>query len=188
MIGVPVIGLMLRTVDQVQMKTVGCLADDDSLFRQSDARVRSVGEIGHEYALPDGGSLGVLDVLDVDHDLRKSFIENAWLDLERNLRAFQAIFEAAQSRLSFGRDVDAIAQREQPGAEDEDREDSQETPYPHAAGAHSSDFAVGGETAQANQDSDQNTHGQRVGEGERDGVGEDFEHAWERSAGTDDEF
>ena len=41
------------------------------------------------------------------------------MDLERNLRALQAIFETAQSCLSFGRQIDTIAQREQPGAEDE---------------------------------------------------------------------
>src|SRR6476660_8792167 len=153
------IGFVFRTVDQVEMKTVEPLANDDSFFGQGNSRIGGIGEIGHEDALPDGGSLCALDVLDVDHDLGKSFIENARLNFERDLRALQAVFEMAERSLRPGSDIHTVDQSEKPCANDENREDPEETPYAHAAGAHGCDFAVGGETAQADQDSDQNAHG-----------------------------
>ena len=77
---------------------------------------------------------------------------------------------------------------EEPGADHEKRKRTQEAPDTHATGAHGGDFAIGGETAQADQDSDQHAHRQRVGEGERDGEKENLGDAGQRSAGADDEF
>ena len=94
----------------------------------------------------------------------------------------------AQRGLGSRGDVKSVGQRHEPGGEDEDREHPQEAPHAHAAGAHGGDLAVGGEAAEADEDSDQHAHGQRVGERERDGEEENFGDAGQRSAGADDQF
>ena len=130
----------------------------------------------------------LLHVLHVEHDFGKSFIEDARLHFERNLRAFKPVFEASEGSLRLGRNIHTIYQSQQPGGDDENRKYPEEAPHAHAAGAHGGDFAVGGEAAEADQDSDQHAHGQRVSERQRDGEGENFSDAGQRSAGADHQF
>ncbi len=182
------IGFVLGSVDQVEVEAVLPFADHDGFPRERDLGVGGVAEVGHEDALPYGGALGVLHVLNVEDFLGESFIKNAGLNLEGNLGAFEAVFEVSESGLSAGRDVEAIEERKDPCGHDEERKGAEESPDAHAAGTHGGDFAVGGETAETDKDSDQHAHGQRVGEGQGNGEKEDFGDAGQGSAGADDEF
>ena len=93
--GILGIGLMLRSIDHVQVQAVLTFADDDGFLGQRDLGVGGVAEIRHEHALPHGGALRSLHILDIENLLRKSLVENAGLDFEGNLGAFEAVFEVA---------------------------------------------------------------------------------------------
>ena len=93
-----------------------------------------------------------------------------------------------ERREGTGSEIDAVAEREEPGHDDENRNDAEEGPDAEAAGAHGGDFAVGGEAAEADEDSDQHAHRNGVSEGDGDGIEEDFGDAGERGAVADDEF
>ena len=53
----------------------------------------------------------------------------------------------SESGLGPGSDIEAVDQREEPGGQNENRDDAEEGPDPDAAGAHGRDFAVSGEAA-----------------------------------------
>ncbi len=179
---------MHRAVDQVQVQAVLTFADDDAFLGQRYFRIGGVAQVGHEDALPQGRALSALHVLHIENYFGKSFVEDAGLDFERNLRAFESIFQVAEGGLGAGRDVESVDQRQGPGADDEDGEHAEEAPHAHAAGAHGGDFTVGGESAEADEDADQHAHGQRVGEGEWDGEKENLGDAGQWGAGADYEF
>src|SRR6266496_3014309 len=168
----------------MQVQAVLALADDNGFAGQGNLWIRSVGEVRHEDALPNSGALGGLHVLHVKNFLGKSFIKDSRLDLKRNLRTLEAFFEMSKSGLRARRDVEAIDKRSDPRHEDKGRECAEKGPHAHAAGAHGSDLAVGGEAAETDKDSDQHAHGEGVGEGERNGEEEDFRDTGQGSAGA----
>ncbi len=182
------IGFVRGAVDEVQVQAIGAFADDDALLGKSNFRIAGVGNIRHENVFPQGSALRALHILHIQNVFRKSFVENAGLDFKRNLRAFQAIFQADQRGLGAGRNVESVGQGEQPGGDDEDGKYPQEGPHAHAAGAHGGDFRVGCETAEADQNSQQHAHGNGVGKRERHGEKENLSDAGQGSAGADDEF
>ena len=186
--GVFGVGLVSGTVDQVQVQAVLAFADHDGFLGERDLGIGGIAQIGHEHALPHGGTLGALHVLHVEDDFGESFVEHSRLDFEGNLRTFQAVFEMTESGLGSRGDVESVDKSHEPCGDDEEGKGAKEAPDAHAAGAHGGDFTVGGETAEADQDADQHAHGKRVGEGERDGEEENFGDAGQGSAGADHEF
>jgi hypothetical protein len=182
------VGHVFGAVDQVQVQAVLTFADDDRFLGQGDRWVGGVAQVRHEDTLPNGCALGRLHVLHIENFFGESFVENSRLDFEGDLRTFEAVFEVAERGLGAGRDVEAVHHGHEPGGDDKDRERAQESPDSHAAGAHGGDFAVGGEAAEADQDSQKHAHGQRVGERERHGEEENLGDAGQGSAGTDNQF
>src|SRR5215469_14484673 len=73
----------------------------------------------------------------------------------------------SERRLRFWCEINAVAESQQPGGEEKNRKNSQETPDADATGLHGSNFAIGGEAAQADQNSDQHSGWQSNGEGFR---------------------
>ena len=115
-VGVARISLVLRTVYQMKMEAVGRFADDDTFFRQSDLWVSGVGEVGHEYIFPDGRSLRVFHVLNIQNVFGETFVEDAGLNLKRHLGALELVFKPGESGLRAGSDVDTIREGKQPPA------------------------------------------------------------------------
>ncbi len=109
---------MSGTVDQVQVETILAFADDDAFFGERDAGIGGVSEVGHEDAFPQGRPLRILHVLHVEDDFGESFIEDARLNLERNLGALEPIFEVAKCCERSRGDVQAVGQRQEPGGDD----------------------------------------------------------------------
>ena len=149
MIGNLGIGLVGRAINQVQVKRVHILAHQDALLCQRDSRRRRITDIGDEYSLPDGCALRALYVLYVEHQLRKTFVKHAWLDLKRGLRTLQPILQPPKCRLRLRGQVHTVNQGQQPCHHRKDGNDSKEGPHPDAAGAHGGDFAVGSQPAKA---------------------------------------
>ena len=83
---------MLRTVHQMQMEAVRGFADHNAFLGQRDFRVGGIGEVGHEYVFPDGRSLGVSHVLNIENVFGEAFVEDAGLNLEGDLRALEFVF------------------------------------------------------------------------------------------------
>src|SRR5437773_1897450 len=82
-----------------------------------------------------------------------------------------------QGFLRTRREIDAVSKSKQPGGEKKDGEDAEEMPHADAAGLHGCDFAVGGETAQADQYANQHSGGQGYGQRFRDDQDEQFDCA-----------
>ncbi len=99
------VGFVRGAIDQMQVQSVGTFTDDDAFPGQRDARIGGVGKIGHEDAFPYGGSLGILDVLHVDNDLGKPFVENARLDFKGHLGSFESIFQMPERGLGSRRKI-----------------------------------------------------------------------------------
>ena len=183
------IGSFVRgTVDEMQVQSVGPLADEHAFARQADAGRGGVRQIGEEDAFPQRSAGHGLDVLHVKNDLGEAFVKHARLDFERGLGRFQVALELSQSFERAGREIDAVAESEQPGQHHENRNHAQEGPHPQAAGAHGGDFAVRGQTAESDEDADQHAHGNGVGKRDRHGKEKDFGYARQRSAVADHEF
>ena len=124
----------------------------------------------------------------VENVIFEFFVEDAGLNLKRGLRALHPVLQTAQSSGRFGGHVDAVDHPQQPGGDGEDGDDANEHAGTHSAGAHGGDFAVGGETAQSDQDTDEGAHGQSNHERGGQGIEEDFADAGKRSAVADDQL
>ena len=147
----------------MQVQSVPALTDQNSLLCKGDLGCARIADVGKKHSFPDCRALGALHVANVEHHLGKAFVENARLDLKRNLGAFQLVLQAGQGFLSMGREIDAVSKSKQPSGKKKDGEDAKEMPNSDAAGLHGCDFAVGGETPQADQYADQNSGGQGYG-------------------------
>ena len=134
-----------------------------------------------KHALPDGGALRGLHVLNVKHELGKAFIENSRLHFKRRLRRLQPVFEPAQRGLRFRREIHGVEHGQRPGGHGKNGNDPQECPHADAAGPHGGDFAVGSQPAQPDQNSDQHAHRDGVSECNRQGIEEDFDARWAKA-------
>jgi len=110
------------------------------------------------------------------------------LNFERRLRRLQTILQLVEQGERSRSQINAVTEREQPGHDDEDRDDAEEGPYAQSAGTHGRDFAVGGEAAQSNEDADEDAHGNGVGERHGHGEEKDFSDARQGSAIANDKF
>ena len=182
------IGFVSGTVDQMQVQAVLAFGNENSFMRQRNAWIGGIGDIRQKNALPDRRALRGVHVLHVEHDLREPFVEDPGLDFKRNLRAFELILEMSQRSQRPRCEIESVDQRQQPCADDEDRQHAAKAPHAQAAGAHRSDFTVGGETAQANKNPHQHAHRDGISERQWHGVEENFSHAGQRRAGADYEF
>src|SRR6266699_2118426 len=143
----------------MKMKRTLAFADQNSLLRHSDSGGCRIAGIGDEYALPDGCALRALHVVDVQHHFRKAFVENTRLNLKRHLRSLQLVLQPGQRFLRTRSEIDAIGECKQPNRDKENRENAEKRPYADTTRLHSSNFAVGGETNESNQDSNQRSRG-----------------------------
>jgi len=171
---------------QMQVQCVGPLADQDALARQRDAGGRRLAQVRKEHTFPQRGARHGFHVLHVEHGFGEAFIENAGLNLERGLRALEPVLQIAERCQGTRRQIDAVDQGEHPRHDHEDRDHPQERPDAQAAGAHGRNFAVRGQTAQPNQDSDQHPHGNGVGQGHGNTVEEDLGDAGQRGTVAND--
>src|SRR5579871_1907868 len=96
------IGFMLGTVDEMKMQAVRALAHDDPFSRQSNAGIGGVGEVGHEDAFPECCSLGAFHIVYIQHHFREALVKDAWLNLKRDLRTLQTVFQMTESGLGTG--------------------------------------------------------------------------------------
>src|SRR5947207_8485021 len=172
----------------MQAQSVACFADENSPFRERYFWRGWIADVGKKNSLPDRRTLSALHVMNVEHHLREAFIKNARLDLKRYLRALQLLLQLRQRLLGTRRQVDAVAQGQDPGGEKEDGEHAEKMPNSDAAGPHGGDFAVGGKTAQPDEDPDQNPGWQSDGQRLRNNENEKFEGARERRAVADNQF
>ncbi len=136
-------------IGQVKVEHLWAFADQDALPRKSNAGRCRRADVGDEHALPDGGALRRLYILNVKHEFREAFIEDSGLHFKRRLRCFQPVLEPAQGGLRSRRQVHGIEQSKRPRGDGKKGNDPQERPRPDAAGSHGGDFAVGRKAAQA---------------------------------------
>ena len=181
------IGLVGGSIRQVQVQQLRTFADQDALPGQSNGRRGWIADVRDKYALPDGGALRGLYVLNIKHELGKALVEDSRLHFERRLRRLEPVLEPAQGGLRFGREVHGIEHRQHPGGHGEDGNDPQECPDADAAGPHRSDLTVGRQPAQPDQNSDEHTHGDGVSKSHRQREDEDFDHAGQRCAVAHDQ-
>jgi len=158
-----------RTIGQMQVQSIGSLADEQSFARQTDAGRGWITQIGEEHAFPESPARHGLDVLHVKDSLREALVKHAGLYFERDLRRLEAILELSQGGERSGRKIDTVAKSEQPCSHHEDRDHTQKGPYADAAGAHGGDFAVGGEAAESDEDADKYAHRNGVSKCDGDG-------------------
>ena len=90
--------------------------------------------------------------------------------------------------MRLGGHIESVDQGQQPGTENKNQDNSQETPHADTAGAHGCDFAVSREATEANQDTYQDAHWNRVGKGDGHGEKEDLRHARQGGAVADDQL
>ncbi len=91
LVGIVGVGLMLAAVEEMEAEGLGVggvagSADDDGLVGGGDVGGGGLGEVGEEDMMPEGGSGGGTDVLDVEDVVLEVFVEDAGLDLEGGLR------------------------------------------------------------------------------------------------------
>src|ERR1019366_1393781 len=122
------IGFVGRTVFQVQVQAVLALGDEDAFAGQRDARIGGIRDVGEKHALPNRATLSAVHVLHVEHELRKAFIEHSGLHFKGNLRAFELIFQASQRCQRPRRQVKPVAQSQQPGGGDKNRQYAAKAP------------------------------------------------------------
>ena len=161
---------------------------NEGLVGGDDVGVCGLGEVGEEEVVPGGGSGDRAHVLDVEDVVLEVFIEDAGLDFEGGLRGFELIFQLEQIAGGARREVKGVDQAEAERGEGEDGDDADKAEGPDAAGAHGGDLAVGGETAEAKEDSGEDGGGQRDGEEVGQGVGEDAQDIGEGGGVADDEL
>ena len=136
---------MLGSVGKVEVKRARGAGGDDGGIRSGDFRVGGLSQIGDEYVFPQGNPRAGTQVLHVEDDIFKIFIEDPGLDLEGCLRELQTIFER-KKRCGGARGKPERV--EQAGSEREKRDegdDLDEVECTHACGAHGRDFRVRGE-------------------------------------------
>ena len=103
---------MLAAVEEMEadglgVGGVGGSVDDDGLGGGGDVGVGGFGEVGEEDVLPEGGSGGGGDVLDVEDAVLELFVEDAWLDLEGGLGGLEGFAESDETGGGAGREVEA---------------------------------------------------------------------------------
>ena len=76
----------------MKVEAVRRFADYNAFLGQRDFRVSGVGEVGHEYVFPDGRSLGVFHVLNIENVFGEAFVADAGLNLKRDLRDLEFVF------------------------------------------------------------------------------------------------
>ncbi len=135
--------------------------------------VGGLGEVGEEDVTPDGGSCGGCDVLDVEDAVLELFVKDAGLDLEGGLGGFERLAERDEAGGGAGSEVEGVEEAQAKGDGGDDGDDADEVDGTHAGGAHGGDFAVGGEAGEAEEDADQNRHGDGDVERRGQGVGDD---------------
>jgi len=116
------------------------------------------------------------------------FVEDPRLNLKGRLGAEQLALEPAQSCRGHGSDPYAVGHGSEPGSNGEDGDNADEHPCAKAAGAHGRDLAIRGQTAETNEDSDEQAHGNGDGAGDRQGEEEEFGNTGQGSAVADDDF
>src|ERR1700733_1211118 len=138
--------------------------------------------------MPEGGSSGGGNVLNVEDTVLELLVEDAGLDLEGGLGGLEGFAESDQASGGAGGKVERVEQTEDEGDGGDNGDDADEVDGSHACGAHGGDFAVGGEAGEAEEDADQNGHGDSDGERGREGVGDDADDVGVRSGVADYEF
>ena len=83
------------------------------------------------------------------------------------------------------RQINAVAERQQPRYQNKNRDDAEKSPDAEPAGAHRRNLAVRGEAAEPNQDSQQDAHRNRVSERDWDSEEKNFGNAGKRRAVAD---
>ena len=126
--------------------------------------------------------------LHIKDELGKSLIKHARLNFERGLRRLQVVFKLCERGERARREINAVAQRQQPRHQHKDRDHAQERPDAQSAGAHRSNFAVGSQTTKSDKNANQHAHWNRVSERDRNGEEKNFGNARQRRAVADDEF
>src|SRR5258708_8037790 len=105
---------MRRSVDEVQVQSVRTLTGQYAFASKSNARRRRLAQIREEDSLPNGGARRGLHVLHVEDNLRKAFVENSRLNLERRLGSLELVLKVSERGQGPGRQKNAVAQCQQP--------------------------------------------------------------------------
>src|ERR1700688_1318599 len=86
------------------------------------------------------------------------------------------------------RHIDAVAESEQPSHHHEDGDAAEKSPHAEAARTHGGNFAIRGKAAKSDEDANQHSHRNGVGERYRNSIEKDLRHARQRSAVADHKF
>ncbi len=162
--------------------------DDDRLVGRGDVGSRRLREIGQEDVVPDGGARRGTNVLNVEDVVAEVLVEDARLHLERGLRRLKRIGEREDRGGGARREIERVEESKREGNGRDDGDDTDEVESSHAGGAHRGDLAVGCQAAKAKKNADEHRHGDGVGEGVRQHVGEDPHDIGQRSRVADDQL
>lgn len=145
----------------------GRLGNYNRTFRESDLGTAFRAGFGEEDAVPSRAAGG--EVVDVEDHARETLVEDARLDGERELGGNEGRFESA-SGAKRERGEPKSHEESEGGAEDSQYADGEENALAaEAEGAKSDDFTVHGHTAEAEEHTDEDGHG----EGENEDAGKD---------------
>src|SRR6266516_1690547 len=99
----------------MQVQSIPSFADENPVLCQGDLWSRWIAHVCKKNAFPDGCTFRTLYVMNIKHQLRKTFVENSRLNFKRHLGPFQLVLQVGQGLLRTRRKVNTISNCEQPG-------------------------------------------------------------------------
>src|SRR5271155_1470957 len=142
-------GLMLAAVEHVETDSLGVRGvrgsvDDNSLVCGRDLGICRLCEISEEDVVPEGGTGGRSDVLDVKNAVFELLIEDSGLYLEGGLRGLERFAESDEAGGCAWCEIERVKKAEDEGDGGDDGDDADEVDGTHTAGTHGGYLAVSG--------------------------------------------
>jgi hypothetical protein len=162
--------------------------DDGGAIGGGDLRRVGIGYVGQKDATPVGGAGASTHILHVEDVILEIFIEDAGLDFVGSLGIGERIFQIAHGGSRLRGQDHGVEHAYDPPGYSYHAHDTDEAPHADAGRAHGSDFAVGGEATEAQQNADEHGHRNRNREHVREGEQDDLENRAQRGAVADDHF
>ena len=137
------------------------IVDHGCALGSGDLWCLRIADVGQKNMSPQRDAAPGPNILYVENRISQVFIEDAWLHFKRRLRVANISFEIQQRRGRFGRKVQRVHQAKAPGGDGNNRNDAHKVKHAKSAGTHRSNFAIGSESAEAQQNADQRSHRNR---------------------------
>ena len=128
---------MLAAVEQMEtdglgVLRVGCAIDDDGLVGGGDVGIRWLGEVGEEDVMPESGSGGGADILNVEDVVFELFVEDTGLNLEGGLRRLQRLSEGDEAGGGAWGEIERVEEPQYEGDRRDDGDNADEVDGSHA--------------------------------------------------------